>query len=196
MSSSIPELLRGVRRGTLQAQDSSTNAQNVVDYAHHEVHSGRGYVFTDVSELDDGQVRAIRIQVPDSTRWAHMLLTVVTSNIAEADLIEDTSFLHDAGNALTAVNRNRNSVNVSGMTLCHTPAGNSSSSSGVTDDVRLAHQAWGTAGKGTSPGFGGSARGSAEWVLKQNTAYLLTVTSGADSNVVSIEGDWYEHVNK
>ena len=197
MSSSIPELLRGVRRGILQSQESTTHAQKTIDYSHAEVHGGRAFVFTDISELDTNETREIRILTPDSSRWSHVIVSVVTGLAAQADLIEDTTLSHVAGNALDTVNRDRNSVNVSGMTVCHTPGQNSSSSSsGVGVDTVLAHQAWGTPGKGTSPGFGGTARGSAEWILKPDTAYLLRVTSGADANVVSIEGDWYEHVNK
>ena len=125
-----------------------------------------------------------------------MIPSITTSLTTQAWLYEATTLQHVVANAITPVNRDRNSSNTSGMTVCHTPLGNSSSSSGDAVEVILATQAWGTPGKGTSPGFGGSARGSAEWILKQNTAYLLEVISAAASNIVSIELDWYEHVNK
>ena len=134
---------------------------------------------------------------PDSSRWAHTILTVVTGLAARADLVQATSLGHVAANAIETINRNRNSDVVSAMTVCHTPGqDSSSSSSGVGIDWTLVSQAWGTPGKGTAPGFGGTARGTSEWLLKPNTAYLLRVTSFADSNVISIEADWYEHVNK
>ena len=43
---------------------------------------------------------------------------------------------------------------------------------------------------------GGDARSDGEWVLKQNTKYLIVVTSGADNNNVSLVLGWYEHTDK
>ena len=196
MSTSEIELLQNIRTTAVRSRDSTTNATKTVDYPHHEVHDGRAFVVTDVSELGDGGIRRIRFQTPDTTRWSHMIPTITTGLAAQAWLYEATTLQHVVANVLTPRNRNRNSTNVSGMTICHTPLGNSSSSSGEAVEVILATQAWGTPGKGASPGFGGSARGSAEWVLKQNTAYLVEVISAAASNAVSIELDWYEHINK
>ena len=48
-------------------------------------------------------------------------------------------------------------------------------------------------GKG---GGGGEARALHEWVLKQNTKYLLRITSHTDANVISVSFDWYEHTNE
>jgi hypothetical protein len=33
-------------------------------------------------------------------------------------------------------------------------------------------------------------------ILKQNTAYLFRITSGADGNNVSWLAEWYEHTRK
>lgn len=41
----------------------------------------------------------------------------------------------------------------------------------------------------------GEHRGDAEFVLKQNTKYLIRGTANANGIKISIGGDWYEHTN-
>ena len=51
----------------------------------------------------------------------------------------------------------------------------------------------GPAGRG---GDGGGTRGNNEWMLKQNTDYLVIITSHTDTNNIAVEFDWYEHTDK
>ena len=43
---------------------------------------------------------------------------------------------------------------------------------------------------------GGAARGTQEWVYKQNTRYLVAAISATAANIISIKLSWYEHTNK
>lgn len=52
---------------------------------------------------------------------------------------------------------------------------------------------WGAAGKFSASG-GGHGR-NRELVLKQNTTYLRTFTSGADDNIIQFSAAWYEHTD-
>jgi hypothetical protein len=86
------------------------------------------------------------------------------------------------------MNRNQNSENTSGLTICHTPGGSEAAAAMLTQYVGAATVSGKAAG-------GGNATNEAEFILKQNTAYLIRGTSRADGNSVSIILDWYEHTN-
>ena len=60
-------------------------------------------------------------------------------------------------------------------------------------DLRLEADKWGAAGFKETIG-GGSSRED-ELVLKQNTTYLRTFLSGADSNIIQFKASWYEHTD-
>lgn len=193
---SVTELLHDIYGNTKNPRDPSTNTMQTIDYPHHEIHGGSAYEVSDIVTLGDGALREILIVTPDTTKWAHMTISAATALKGQVEFFENVYDRYVAGNALTPYNRNRNSSNTSGLLVCHTPADNSSSSSGETVEVRLGARAWGATGQGSNPGFGGGTRGTSEWMLKQNTSYLLRVTSQAATNVCSIELDWYEHTNK
>ena len=197
MAASEIEILKNIRTSAVRSRDSTTNATNTIDYAHHEVHGGNAYAshYTEI-DVDTGEVVRVRFETANTAKWPHILMSAITTLSSRAIFIEETTLQHVAANAITAYNRDRNSTNTSGMTICHTPIDNSSSSSGETVEVILEQQTWGTAGKGTSPGFGGTVRGSSEWILKPNTAYLIEVVSLADNNIITVSLDWYEHTNK
>ena len=50
---------------------------------------------------------------------------------------------------------------------------------------------------GSGKSSGGGTRDNNEFILKQNTAYLLRITEGNVANTnINWELDWYEHTNK
>jgi len=64
----------------------------------------------------------------------------------------------------------------------------------TTYDQRLENDSWGLDDRKLIIGGGGS-RGD-ELVLRQNTTYLRTFTSGADANLLQFRAVWYEHTDK
>lgn len=169
--------------------DKSTNATNTIDYAHHEIHGGSAFFVVYSALKADTETIEVRIATPDTTKWAHMIIQVDAALAATAQLWEGTTKTHNASNAITPMNRNRNSGTASGMTICHTPDGTESATAGLT-------QYFGAAASGGRVAQGGSAQSRGEFVLKQNTAYLIRCTSRADGNALSIVLDWYEHTDK
>lgn len=190
------ELLDAITGNTGSPIESQTGAHKTITYPHHEVHAGSAYSASDIVTLGDGDLREILVVTPDTTKWAHMIFNAATALKGQVELFENVYPRYVVANALTPRNRDRNSTNTSGLLVCHTPADNSSSSSGETVEVCLAVRAWGATGLGTNPGFGGESRGTLEWILKQDTSYLLRVTSQAATNVCSIGLNWYEHTNR
>lgn len=169
--------------------DASTNAINVVDYPHHEIHGGSAYYAVYSALKADTETIEVRIGTPNTTKWAHMLLEIDCALAGTAELWEATTKTHAAGNAITPMNRNRNSSNTSGLTICHTPGGAEAAAAMLTQYV-------GASATGGRVAEGGGASSRHEFILKQNEAYLIRVTSRADGNALSIILDWYEHTDK
>lgn len=168
--------------------DSSTSAISTVDYAHHEIHGGSAFLVVYSALANDTALIEVRFATPDTTKWAHMTIIVESAIASTIQLWEGTTKTHNASNAIVPLNRNRNSSTASGLTVCHTPTGTESGTAALTEYVGAAS----VSGRVTA---GGSANSRAEFVLKQNTAYLIRATSRADGNALAIILDWYEHTN-
>lgn len=164
--------------------DASTHSLQVVDYAHHEIHSGSAYVVSYNADVSSGANLDVLIVTPNTTAWAHMLLNLAGENELLATLYE-TATVSAAGTALTEVNHNRNSANTAAVVVTHTPT--------VTGTGTAIWQRIG----GSGETVGGEARNDAEMILKQNTTYLLRLTNnGVGTGWINVELDWYEHTDK
>ena len=186
--------------------DQSTGAQSTVSYEHHEIHAGSafhvGYSVTTASSDDD--VTGIMFTTPNTKKWGHLTATFTASGAAEAIINEaPTLSTATAGSDKVILNRNRNSSTVSAMkSLEGTPTVGSVTKMnetewtniGVSAGTELEH-VFLAAGSGPFT-VGGTARGSQEWVLKQNTTYIFYLqNTGASANAHSISLDWYEHTD-
>jgi len=182
-------LLRGLKYAASRSGiDFSTEALEVIDYSHHEIHSGNHYYVQGFLELDDLDEFYIKLVTPDSATWSHFIFDIKSTGICTTYLDEAATGGMTGGANVLPINNNRNSSNVSGMVM----------TSGVTAPTgyakRLEADKWGANGFKESIG-GGSGRDD-ELLLKQNTVYCRTLISGADSNIIQFKASWYEHVNK
>ena len=187
--------------------DASTNSWQVVDYSHHEIHSGSSfhaeYSVTTASSDDD--VTGILFKTPNTTKYAHMVITVSCSDPAEA-IFNEGPTLADSGDGadLAVYNRNRNSSTTSTLqSLEDTPTVGSLTSMneaeftaiGISAGTELEHVY--LAGGNGPFAVGGVSRGTQEWVLKANTIYAIYLqNTGASANTHHISLDWYEHTDK
>jgi hypothetical protein len=96
---------------------------------------------------------------------------------------------HTDGTALAEINRNRNSSNEAGVAVARAPT---NGSDGSTTIFSIRTGATGVASKTVASG---GARGQNEFILKQNTKYVVAVTTYAAVQV-SLDLNWYEHTNK
>jgi hypothetical protein len=196
--------------------DEITRTLMTIDYAHHEVHEGSSFTAHDAQQVTDINKRsAVTFKTPNTTKWAHMVVTVQSTEAAVAILYEDV--LIGAGttkpSALALLNRNRNSSTTSGFISQHsTPVTGEGSvwteaalqdgnpgddvDWGATTETELARIALG-ASINPARSFGGDSRGTQELILKQNTVYMILMTSGTDNdNIMQITLDWYDHTSK
>lgn len=151
-----------------------------IDFPHHELHEGNHYTVSDVVQLASGASRELLIENPANS-VAHMLVMVSNSLDTTTTFYEATT--KTTGTLKNIRNNNRISVNVSALTVSHTPAG-----AGVGNI--LIQERTGSATVAGSGNF--RSRGDNEWILAPSTKYLLNVTSNANNNNVSIILAWYE----
>jgi hypothetical protein len=169
--------------------DASTNAIATITYTHHEIHGGSAYYVLYSALANTAGTISIRIGTPNTTKWAHMVFDIEASLAATAQMWFPTTKTHEAGNAIVPMNRNHNSTNTSGLTVCHTPGGAQAGTAQLT-------KYFGATATGGRVAGGGGASNRHEFILKQNSSYYILLTSRADGNAMSITLDWYEHTAK
>lgn len=169
--------------------DSITNAQNTVDYPHHEIHSGRSYrvsiIETNTTSLN------LAFKVGDQAREPHMVVRWRTEETAVMTIYEARTWTTSTGTDLTPVNANRTSANTS---ILEGDASGSFVANRVTQDVTgdaggvtlFAEAVWAT---NQTPPSSGTER--MEWVLDTDQTYLIDIVCG--NGDVWLEIDWYEH---
>lgn len=168
-------------------RDFSFPALLTINPNHYEIHEGCHYKFFSYNDdLDEGQTLEYILTTPDTLNWGHLIWKVDGALKTLVEIFEDTTHTTDVSQPV--YNSNRNSSNVAGITI-HT-----SNDDGV-DGTRIDGASFGLATIGVVGGAGGGERGESEWVLKQNTKYLIKITSGSDDNNVSLKMSFYEHTN-
>ena len=184
--------------------DAATNTLQAIEYEHSEIHAGCAFTahFSN-TVTNNGEMTVIAFNTPDTTKWAHLTISVGTTGVAYIGLYENPSIDVDEGTQLTIYNRNRNSAVASTLLSIETaPVANKLTSfnetqaadANITTTTELAYMLIGAWEKKT---VGGNVRGVQEWVLKQDQQYAILVLSGTDDTVIhSITLDWYEHTDK
>lgn len=160
----------------LLTQDNITSSLINIPYSHSEVHDGNYYRSGMNFTLANGNVATLGFITPNTTKWAHVTWELTASADGVFALLEDvTSF--SGGASITPINHNRNSNNVSVMTLTRGMTGsNLITPTGGTQIL----------GATLSTGKGSVIqRGlTEEFILKQNSKYLFQYTNGTSANVI------------
>lgn len=162
---------------------------------HHEIHCGDSYTAHHVEDLGNGATHNYLIITPDwgdpadgndpmgdqSVKVAH-LVGEITGEAETSFWFYEGATYSATGNSLDVNNRNRNSTNDDYLSIYE---GASITSTGT----ELEHGKFG-AGKMQ----GGEANRTDEWVLKNNTVYLLRVTNNTtNNNYHTIRFQYYIH---
>jgi len=167
--------------------DIATQSLQVVDYTHHEIHSGSHFFYFDYdADVDTSAPKYYRITTPNTTAWAHFILNIYSEGVGKWELFENPT-VNAAGTTATTFNNNRNSATTAGVAVAY-----DATSSGDGTLIRT----WRT-GSGTSAPtrVGSSSRSDEELILKQNEDYFLKFTPDADNAKTKVEMEWYEHTN-
>lgn len=186
-ASLVRAVITGQTNGTYRnvRLDEVTGYLTFIDVFHHHTHAGEAFISGDLIDLGNGAIRDILIVTPNTTYWAHMFITITTESETDLKVYEGTTASNN-GTAITAFNKDRNSTSVATTLIFHTPTVAPGS-----EGVMLPPMHW-----GSGKGVGGGERSSEEWVLKQNTKYLLRITNATTSaNQTNTILRWYEHTN-
>ena len=164
--------------------DASTESIQTISYEHHEIHAGSHFYYCDYQMGNaSGAIINFVITTPNTTKWAHLVFDAYSSEGSTLEVYEGATGVV-GGTSITPRNNNRNSLTASTMTLVKDPA------SIAGDGARAAGY---LVGGTRAPGSESRDR---EIILKQNTTYLLRITSLANSNDISWCAEWYEHTDK
>ena len=159
-----------------------------IDTVHHEIHEGDNFIVQEGIQLNNA-AKVYLIVTPNTTKWAHMVISVTGSQDTSVSFIEGTT--HTGGTAMTEVDRNRNTANSAGVVVTHTPAG------ALGGTTTLFSSQWGIPTVGGGKGGSGGGDGlREEFVLAQDESYALTVTAlSANANNITVSIDFYEHTS-
>ena len=167
--------------------DTTTHATNIIEYEHHEVHSGSFFRIHINKDVANGGTFNVCFTTPNTTKWLHLTFGIESELECQTEVYEDiTSFT--GGTGITPLNANRNSLTASGVTDMAYDA-TPTAGSPVLLDMRVI---------GSGKNQGGGTRSSNEWILKQGKIYYVNITNQATgaTNEVNIDLEWYEHTNK
>lgn len=162
--------------------DPYTRGQVQLAYCHHEIHEGNLFYIerVDATMVDTNKIEIV-IVTPNTTKWPHAFIGVSVTGASTLQIYEGVVTSAD-GTAMTEANRNRNSSAEATVVVTHSP---------TIDDVGTLLQTKYCGATGKFSADGEDQRNENEWILKQNTKYLLRLTANAE-----IKGklfcNWYE----
>lgn len=165
-----------------QPIDLVSGARIAIDEAHYEIHIGKSYTVTANVSIAATENFDCQITAPDTAVRIHMVMHCRTSANGITVTVYEAPTT-SGGTAVPIYNRDRNSSNTATAAFVHTPTVTSTG----TTIINVFHIAAGVAGSGAE------SREESEFILKQNTKYLIRITadSGAAANF-SGRMDWYE----
>lgn len=167
--------------------DAVSNTMMIMQFEHHEIHEGNHFTMAGYKDVNNAQTLALTITAPDTNKWAHMTWNFFCNGPLTMVLHEGASGI-SSGTPLTPVNNNRNSLNVSAVSIVQDPT------VGTPGSI-LFQEKFGTVGPGSTQALGGNRKRVNELILKRNTSYYWLLTAGDDNLTIDYEMHWYEHVS-
>ena len=160
----------------------------VIDTVHHEIHCGDSYELTYHVDLGNGATQDILIVVPDEPgtgqdqKLYHFKGIVEAASEVAVTFYEGTAVSAN-GAARTSYNRNRNSALVDFLDIYTGPT--------VTDEGTAIYGPWHV---GSTRSIGGAKGREDEYVLRNNTTYMLRITNQTTAiTYINVEFDYYVH---
>ena len=162
--------------------DSVEESLITIDFAHHEVHEGNFYTYSDARQINAGTINAVGIVIrPATGKRMHFNGFVSAGNSGYAELRENPSYT--GGSTITPFNNDRNSANLSSGTIILQPT--------ITVQGTLLQKRFiGTSFP--SAKFGGESRTQNEWILNPSWEYLVRFVATNASTDVSLDIEYYE----
>jgi len=172
-----------LKKEEAEQADLFVKARANIPIEHHMVHKGKYFFVTDYDDdVDIAAPKYWHIKTPNTATRIHFVLMISTDLGAIIEFFESPTTTAD-GTQLTAYNADRNSANTPTSTFYKDPTVSA-------DGTLLQKDRVGTYQPITR--IGGHIRNATEFILKQNTAYLVKVIPDADNTKVSLNIEFYE----
>lgn len=164
----------------LNQKTEPEDTQKTIDVVHEHIHHGESFTSFEVISLAAGASRTIIINSND-TKSKHSFFNAYGAEELELVSYEGVTTTSD-GTPITKLNRNRNSLNSSFLTIFHTPTGLNTTGSTIIRSRRIGNKS-----------VGGESRMENEFILKNNTKYAVVLTNhGNNAYYLNWWYDWYE----
>lgn len=167
-------------------QDLDSGAIASILAPHLMVHEGRSFSSSHVwTAVAAGNSQDLLLRVPDTTREVHLVYGVTADLTASIDFYESATIVAP-GTALLRPNANRRNANQSRLQTYYDPT---LGMVGILlEAIRIPG---GTVFKGA---IGGEARRAVEWILRNDTDYLVRITNrhNTDPAILAVQAEWYE----
>ena len=166
--------------------DGMTHVLNTIGYEHHEIHEGNHFFVAGYGTFAADEDIDFQITTPLSQKLAHMTFSFQSTGAVVFSIYEGA--VVQAGTSVTPINSDRNSANTSSLTVQY---------DGVVDTAGslIYQQAWGYTNTPSKSEGGVSGRDN-EIILRAGTTYRFLIERDSARNIISYNGECYEHTNK
>jgi hypothetical protein len=169
------------KKGRFFRLDDYTNAQNFIDYAHHEIHEGKSYCAgVDVTN-NSGVSHILTLTTSHASSEVHLLFKAAGSGVGNISIYENA--VSSGGSGILIKNHQRNATSPNSSSLMTI----TQSATVTTTGTLMTRELF-----GSSQIAGGSIRADNEWILKRNSKYAIYLQSNAASNRTVLSLNWYE----
>lgn len=185
--------------GRTAALDGMTDAQQTIDYVHHETHAGSGFHVQSYSaDVAAGAALRISFKTPAGTKRAHMIFSFAAEGACHLTIAEGATWTTNTGTVVAPTNQLRGSANASILledktaTPTYTANGVLVGTTAVGAGTTLRNIYVFSVNKTTAAGNHDS-----EIVLKPDETYTISLTNDeATAKDAILHLDWYEHTDK
>lgn len=168
---------------TIQAAvDEPGSALVGINLEHHRIHQGIHFFFTDAQTIGNGNNVDYMLTTPNTAARIHLIYEVDFTAVTQIELYENGDRNGTVGQ--TERNNDRNS-GTSAVLVIHIGTGG-----GSTDGTQIRNFEGGLAAGAQARG--GNPVRSNEIILKQNTKYILRISSSTAANLCNVIFNWYE----
>ena len=162
--------------------DSVGDALVTIDYAHHEIHGGSFYTTSRYESVGAASTVSLLLTTPSAgSAICHLTGAILADGAGVWTWSEAPNA--SGGTAITPYNNNRTSANAANLTVTYDPTF-------VSSGTVLAQSHLGT--YAPSVNVGGQFSNRQEWILEEETIYLIRFTADGASCRTTIIVEFYE----
>ena len=156
-----------------------------IDIEHHKIHEGKHYTCQVYdADTDSGESKYLLVRAPNTTTRVHYVFNLRATLNGTLYFYEGPT-TSSTGSLLTSYNNDRNSTSVAALKVWEDPVV-------IADGNQMLVNVIGSDGVNPQGNQGGVSNRSNEFVLKQNTDYLIEFYANTNNTRLNICNEWYE----